>query len=216
MRLSVSVLAACAALAASLAREAPACAADGDGAYGRLDGDVLLIGEAGVAYVDGAPGLLLGGRALYLSTAGFYARYVDTFEQHEVAAARQIGAGVELRPLFLARLPAPGRMRMCRMMTSFVLTPRPPLMRVMPGLGAVSPAMVTWEFEIFSERPPRSITPATANSITRGPLAAMASANEPAPLDASVVTRMTLPSAPPLVVVQPGGDSHGDPASGAA
>lgn len=101
MRPGSSVLAALCGLAAlvfpTLAR------AEGDGAYGRLEGDVLLVGEAGVAWVDGAPALAVGGRILYLSTAGFYARYLDAFEQRGVAAARQIGGGVELRPLFLAR-----------------------------------------------------------------------------------------------------------------
>jgi hypothetical protein len=103
MRLLGSVLAVGAALAVSLAGASRAHADDGDGAYGRLDGDVLLVGEAGLAYVDGAPGLVVGGRALYLSTAGFYARYVEAFAQQGVAAPRQIGGGVELRPLFLAR-----------------------------------------------------------------------------------------------------------------
>jgi len=90
-------------LGLSIAVARTASASDDDGAYGRLDGDVLLIAEAGAAYVDGAAGLALGGRILYLSTAGFYARYIEVFSQEGVAAPRQLGGGVELRPLFVAR-----------------------------------------------------------------------------------------------------------------
>jgi hypothetical protein len=102
MRTAARASAAIASIATAFAAST-ASAADGDGAYDRLDGDILLVGEAGAAWVDGAPALALGGRVLYLSTAGFYARYLDAFEQHDVAATRQIGGGVELRPLFLAR-----------------------------------------------------------------------------------------------------------------
>lgn len=74
-----------------------------DGAYGRLDGDTLLVGEAGAAVAEGGPSLVVGARALYLSTAGGYARYVEGFGNEGLATDRSIALGVELRPLFLAR-----------------------------------------------------------------------------------------------------------------
>jgi hypothetical protein len=74
-----------------------------DGVYGRLDGDLLAIGEAGAAVSPEGSSLALGARALYLSTAGVYVRYLEGFEQRELAAQRSISGGVELRPLFLAR-----------------------------------------------------------------------------------------------------------------
>lgn len=78
-------------------------AEDDDGAYGRLDGDTLLVGEVGAAIADGGPSLLVGARALYLSTAGGYLRYVEGLGQADLATSRSFAAGVELRPLFLAR-----------------------------------------------------------------------------------------------------------------
>jgi hypothetical protein len=78
-------------------------AEDDDGAYERLDGDTLLVGEAGAAVAEGGPSLLVGARALYLSTAGGYVRYVEGFGDDGLATARSFGVGVELRPLFLAR-----------------------------------------------------------------------------------------------------------------
>ncbi len=82
----------------------PARAEEGDdGVYGRLDGDLLLVAEAGCAVSRGGPSLAVGARALYLSTAGIYARYFEGFEDGDLAAARSFSAGVELRPLFLAR-----------------------------------------------------------------------------------------------------------------
>jgi len=74
-----------------------------DGVYGRLDGDVLLVGEAGCAVADGGPSLLAGARALYLSTAGAYARYIEGFDRASLATDRSIAVGIEMRPLFLAR-----------------------------------------------------------------------------------------------------------------
>ncbi len=74
-----------------------------DGVYGRLDGDLLVIGEAGAALASGGPSLLVGVRALYLSTAGGYARWVEGFDRDALATGRSIAFGVELRPLFLAR-----------------------------------------------------------------------------------------------------------------
>lgn len=74
-----------------------------DGAYGRLDGDSLLVIEAGAAIAEGGPSLVAGVRGLYLSTAGGYARYVEGFGDDDLATDRSIALGVELRPLFLAR-----------------------------------------------------------------------------------------------------------------
>jgi len=74
-----------------------------DGAYGRLDGDLLLQGSAGVALALGGPHIAVDVRALYLSTAGIYARYTDACGQRNAAFERDVATGVEVRPLFLGR-----------------------------------------------------------------------------------------------------------------
>jgi hypothetical protein len=75
-----------------------------DGSYGRLDGDVLLAAEAGLS--TGSLGHALGLRATasYLGTAGLWAQYHDAFGAPGQALRRALSAGIELRPLFLARL----------------------------------------------------------------------------------------------------------------
>ncbi|MGZ3416775.1 MAG: hypothetical protein ACXVEE_02860 [Polyangiales bacterium] len=82
-------------------------AAEGDGAYGRTDGDA--------SFVVGVDGGTLGGRKLvggdlrlrYLDTAGVAVGYeeLDAFNkaQTEGEFRRDFRAGVELRPLFPAR-----------------------------------------------------------------------------------------------------------------
>src|SRR5262245_26223953 len=52
------------------------------------------------------------------------------------------------------------------------------------------------------------MTPPTSNTITRRPGRASASASEPAPARASVVTRTMSPPRPPRVVVQPSVGPH--------
>jgi hypothetical protein len=76
---------------------------EGDGAYGRLDGDVLFIGSLG-------PGIEAGGvffethvALLYLQSVGPYVRYTEGFGQDELRIQRSVGLGFEGRPLFLAR-----------------------------------------------------------------------------------------------------------------
>jgi hypothetical protein len=78
-------------------------AGETDGAYGRLDGDLLLQGGAGIALALGGPQLAFDARALYLSTAGIYVRYTDACGQKNTAFERDIGLGVDVRPLFLGR-----------------------------------------------------------------------------------------------------------------
>jgi hypothetical protein len=79
-----------------------AFAAPDDGTYGRLDGDVELDASAGVAFAEGGPSLALSAAALYLTTAGLYASYVDAVGSNAVSR-RSIATGIVLRPLFLGR-----------------------------------------------------------------------------------------------------------------
>lgn len=74
-----------------------------DGAYGRLDGDLLLQFGAGAALGLEAPYLALDAHALYLSSAGGYFRYAEAFGQDRALYRRSFATGLELRPLFLAR-----------------------------------------------------------------------------------------------------------------
>jgi hypothetical protein len=76
---------------------------DTDGAYGRLDGDLMLQFGAGLAIADEAPLLELDVHALYLSTAGIYFRYTEAFGQESSVFDRTLATGVDVRPLFLAR-----------------------------------------------------------------------------------------------------------------
>lgn len=96
---------ACAGLAlGALLGSAPtsALAAD-DGVYGRFDGDVELHLGAGVAVAGGGPMLAAHLEALYLSTAGIYARYTDALGSEGPSVERSIAAGLALQPLFLGR-----------------------------------------------------------------------------------------------------------------
>lgn len=87
-----------------LAWSSPALAKDPtDGAYGRVDGDLLFVGELGAALAKGGPELETHVALLYLSTAGGYFRYVESFENDDAPFARLLAAGFELRPLFLGR-----------------------------------------------------------------------------------------------------------------
>lgn len=79
-----------------------------DGAYGRLDGDLLLSAEVGMTETIGSPasrGESLAARlaVLYLSTAGLYGQYNESFGVDSQPIARSAVGGVELRPLFLGR-----------------------------------------------------------------------------------------------------------------
>ena len=74
-----------------------------DGAYGRLDGDLAFGLDVGVS--EAFPGESIAGRLTtsYLHSAGVYAQYNDSLGLQAQPTARSIVAGVELRPLFLAR-----------------------------------------------------------------------------------------------------------------
>lgn len=83
---------------------ASAHAGDGDGAYGRFDGDLLLSGGGGVALQKGSPALVLQSAALYLAMVGPVLRYTESFGATDARFDRSLAAGLELRPLFLGRL----------------------------------------------------------------------------------------------------------------
>ena len=90
----------------------------------------------------------------------------------------------------------------------------PPSISVMPGEGAVCPAIVTFGSVIRSVWRSRSMTPPTSNTMMRGSAAASAARNEPSPSLASVVTLMMRPPRPPgVVAAQPTAPGN---ASGAA
>lgn len=82
---------------------APALADDADGSYGRIEGDLLFVGEAGAAITTKGPQLETHVGLMYLSTAGPYFRYVESFGDDDAAFDRVLAAGLELRPLFLGR-----------------------------------------------------------------------------------------------------------------
>ncbi|WP_437593269.1 hypothetical protein [Sorangium sp. So ce1000] len=100
-RTVAKALAGVAALAALAA--ASTAHAEGDGAYGRLDGDLELRAGAGASFADGGPALCARGAAAYLSTAGLYAHYTDALGAERAPVARSIAGGVFIQPLFLAR-----------------------------------------------------------------------------------------------------------------
>ena len=107
-------------------------------------------------------------------------------------------------PPFLGRPNSPGRKRRCWITTSCVRTSVSAFTTVMPGLGAVWPAMVRKGWRISSGRPFMSITPPTSKTTVRGPGVSMAAFKEPGPSAARVVTRRIWPPLPPVVAVQPG------------
>jgi hypothetical protein len=76
---------------------------DADGVYGRFDGDLELHLGAGVAFAHGGPMLAAHFEALYLSTAGIYARYTDAVGSEGPSVERSIATGLTLQPLFLGR-----------------------------------------------------------------------------------------------------------------
>jgi hypothetical protein len=92
-----------AALALVVMPPSPALAAEDDGVYGRFDGDLELHLGAGAAFADGGPMLAAHLEALYLSTAGIYARYTDAVGTEGPSVERSIAAGLTLQPLFLGR-----------------------------------------------------------------------------------------------------------------
>jgi len=76
----------------------------GDGAYGRFDGDLELgLGAGGMlAFSEGDVGVLARATARWYATAGLYALYGETLSEH-ADVERRLAVGLELTPLFLIR-----------------------------------------------------------------------------------------------------------------
>lgn len=89
----------CAALAVAVASP---CAAEGDGAYGRIDGDLAWQIDLGAGLRNGSPGASLSASTRYLDTAGLYVSGFLPWSEHR-DRPRTASCGVELRPLFLPR-----------------------------------------------------------------------------------------------------------------
>ncbi len=78
---------------------------DRDTTYGRLEGDVTLVLGAGATLGPNAPRGTIDFRARYLDTAGLFVSYEDGALVGSGSEPRRVLAtGLELRPLFLARL----------------------------------------------------------------------------------------------------------------
>lgn len=104
---------------------ARAQADEGDGAYGRLDGDLLLSAGAGVALQEGSPGMVVQAAGLYLAMVGPVLRYTESFGADDARHDRSLAVGLELRPLFLGRLGLDlerGPARLDLLLDSFALT----------------------------------------------------------------------------------------------
>ncbi len=83
-------------------------AAEGDGAYGRLAGDLGLSLELGVSEALGGEAvagesLAVRTAAIYLHTVGLAAQYNDALGAEVAPLARSVVGTLELRPLFLGR-----------------------------------------------------------------------------------------------------------------
>jgi len=100
---------------------------------------------------------------------------------------------------------------MCCTRTSWVVMRTLPRMRVMPGDGAVCPAMVTKGSSMTSVLCSKSITPPTSKTTRRGPCASSAARSEPGPSASRFVTRRMCPSSPPFVVGRANVGSGGPP-----
>ncbi len=79
-----------------------------DGAYGRLDGDLLVSAELGFSEALGqrlSRGESMAARlsVLYLSTVGVFGQYNESFGHAAQPVSRSVVAGIELRPLFITR-----------------------------------------------------------------------------------------------------------------
>lgn len=90
-------------VATALLAVTEAQATDADGSYGRVEGDLLFVGDVGAALALGGVGLETHVSLLYLSTAGGYFRYVEAFGNEAAPYARLLALGFDLRPLFLGR-----------------------------------------------------------------------------------------------------------------
>ncbi len=74
-----------------------------DGVYGRFDGTLDLGVAAGLELEAGEPRASLRATGHVWWTAGAYLRYADGFGAAGERARRVLGAGVDVRPLFLPR-----------------------------------------------------------------------------------------------------------------
>ncbi len=101
--MSARTVAVAVALAGAVAFTARPAAAEEDGVYDRLSGDVDLRVGAGAAFGRGGPSLAATAAAVYLSTAGVYIHYADALGNGSAEVARSIAAGVHLQPVFIAR-----------------------------------------------------------------------------------------------------------------
>jgi hypothetical protein len=78
--------------------------AAGDASYGRVRGDVTLVGGLGVVAADRGPRGEAEVRVRYLETAGLFASYEDAPLFGSSSEPRRVfAAGLEVRPLFLFR-----------------------------------------------------------------------------------------------------------------
>jgi hypothetical protein len=78
----------------------------GDGAYGRLDGDVDFGLGVGPSFDFASADPALGVRATghWFTIAGIYAMYLEALPE-DARLQRRLGVGVDLKPLFLVRWP---------------------------------------------------------------------------------------------------------------
>lgn len=90
------------ALALASVASSPDARAGGDTSYGRVEGDLELAPSAGVTVASYGVRPTLDLRARYLSMAGVFVTYEDSF-QRATDPTRLLATGVELRPLFVVR-----------------------------------------------------------------------------------------------------------------
>jgi hypothetical protein len=88
---------------AAAATVASTAAADDDGVYDRLSGDIDLRVGAGVAFGQGGPSFAATAGAVYLSTAGIYVHYADALGSDDPTVARSFAVGIHVQPVFVAR-----------------------------------------------------------------------------------------------------------------
>ena len=75
-----------------------------DTSYGRIQGDLAIVGGAGITVAPRGPRGTFDARVRYLETIGFFASYEDAALLGSGSdPARVFSAGLELRPLFLGR-----------------------------------------------------------------------------------------------------------------
>jgi hypothetical protein len=75
-----------------------------DSTYGRIDGDLEVVAGVGATVGPDSPRATIDLRLRYLETAGVFFTYEDgPLFGHGAEPARVLAAGLEVRPLFLAR-----------------------------------------------------------------------------------------------------------------